>query len=153
MPFLPPNQQCQSTEVIIQLVINPSNTAIFPTDCKQNNLLSIAFSSFLSMHIRIQAQYCSTRVTLDNNYRFCYICTVYAKYAGHSLRPFDNAQRHVTAFRPITEAARSLSYENEYFQVTLSADKTQIETTQSACYQSDITRTQHQLHHVRLNIS
>ena len=38
-------------------------------------------------------------------------------------------------------------------KVMLSADKTQIETTQSACYQSDITTTQHQLHHVRQNIS
>ena len=59
-------------EVIIQLVINPSNTAIFPTDCKQNNSLIIAFSSFLSMYIRTQAQYCSTSITLHNNYRFGY---------------------------------------------------------------------------------
>jgi len=28
----------------------------------------------------------TTRVTLHNDYRFCYICTVYVKYAGHSLR-------------------------------------------------------------------
>ena len=38
-------------------------------------------------------------------------------------------------------------------KVMLSADKTQIETTQTACYQSNVTTIQHQLHHVRLNIS
>ena len=39
-------------------------------------------------------------------------------------------------------------------KVMSSTDKTQIETTQTTCYQSDITTiTQHQLHHVRLNIS
>jgi len=27
-------------------------------------------------------------------------------------RTYDNAQRHVTAFRPISEAAHSLSYDN-----------------------------------------
>ena len=83
-------------EVIIELVINPSNTAIFPTDCKQNNSSSIAFSSFLSMHIRTHAQYSSTRVTLHNNYRLCYISTVHAKYAGWCSLKEDKKQNCLT---------------------------------------------------------
>ena len=126
MPFLPPNQQRQSTEVIIQLVINPSNTAIFPTDCKQNNLLSIAFSSFLSMHIRIQARYCSTRVTLDNNYRF----VIYARYMqntqgtvyDHSTmlnvtwRRFDQSPKQLVVCHTTTSTFRSRCQQTRHKQ-------------------------------------
>jgi len=36
---------------------------------------------------------------------------------GRIIRSFDNDKRHVTAFRPISEAARSWSYDNIHCNV------------------------------------
>ena len=67
---------------------------------------------------------------------------------------YHNCKQHESsAATRRTDLSRWDVHKSWTAKVMLSADKTQIETTQSACYQSDITTTQHQLHHVQLNIS
>ena len=62
--------------------------------------------------MNLRQSYDERDVTLSDIFYVRYLTYNMSDSVTVTRRPFDNAQRHVTAFRPVSDAVHSWSYDN-----------------------------------------